>query len=53
MTEIPNSDFLHWVQKIVEPLGGDTAEAGYAHAGIDLPDIVMPGANANRRLRAI
>ena len=29
-TEIDEGHFLDWVQSIVEPLGGDTTEAGFA-----------------------
>jgi hypothetical protein len=56
MTEVDSSDFFDWVQKIVEPLGGDVAEAGHAHAGIDRADYVTLDqmiANNNMKLRAI
>ena len=39
-TEHDGSTIHGWVQKIVEPLGGDVWEAGYADAGIDAADHV-------------
>ena len=56
MTELDPSSFFHWVQKIIEPFGGDTQEAGHAHADIDRADPVEIDemtVNDNRRLRAV
>ena len=55
-TELDGRSFFHWMQGVVERFGGDTSEAGFAHADIDRADRVeikqMRG-NDNRRLRAI
>jgi hypothetical protein len=56
MTELDQSNFFHWVQKIIEPFGGDTQEAGHAHADIDRVDPVEIDemtVNDNRRLREV
>ena len=55
-TELDQLSFFHWMQGVVERFGGDTSDAGFAHADIDGMDPVTIDemtVNDNRRLRAI